>query len=320
MPEAKDKLTFVLTVAPSGTGRDDLDLLRARLLLKSFNRYFDQSSLGRFLVVVPEQSRKEVEKALEPEIATSGFELIGENEICPEFADDPHTENPWPRPNKGWFRQQLIKLAIHEHVDTSFYVTLDSDVLFVRPFDHGTLVVDGRARLNVQNATDFARLYREPTAIKEAELRRARYRQAERVLRSKRPSRFQDQWYGETPVVMNADLARMLASRIEQTWQRPWRQALLANLPWTEYPLYFLFAEVQGVLEDHYKAGGPDTVLRLTQSLWQPADEYIRARSLSNWNPAEIFVSDRDGVAVVVQSYLGYNVVELAQKVEPYIG
>lgn len=317
--EPGGRLSFLLTIALSGTGRDDQDLERVKLLTRSFRKYFDESALSKFFIVTTARDKAVVENTVGPMFAGGQLEILDENEVCPELENDPDTTTQWPRPNKGWYRQQLIKLAIHDRVDTPFYMTLDSDVLFVRPFSTGSVIRGGKATLNVQTETDFARLYRRKLAAHEVKVRESRYRRAEHILKFSRKPEHVRQWYGETPVLLNCGIVKALTEHIEATWTKPWRQALLANLPWTEYPLYFLFAEEQGLLAQHYVQGTADSVLRLSESLWQPADQYVVRRDLSNWNPGAIFDSAEEGIAVVVQSYLGYPVADIAKRVDPFL-
>ena len=312
-------LSFLLTIALSGTGRDDQDLERVKLLIRSFTKYFDESTLSKFFIVTTAKDETVIKKAIGPIFAGQKLEIVNENEVCPEFENDPDTTNTWPKPNKGWYRQQLIKLAIHERIDTPFYMTLDSDVLFVKPFSANSLIRGGKAALNVQTEADFRRLYRKEIAAHEVKVRESRYQRAEYILKCTRKPAYIEQWYGETPVLLNREIVKALTEYIEATWMKPWRQALLDNLPWTEYPLYFLFAEEQGLLEKQYVHGTADSVLRLSQSLWQPANQYVVFRDLSNWKPDLIFGSSDEGIAVVVQSYLGYPVADIAKRINPFL-
>lgn len=314
-----DRLSFVLTLALSNTGRDDLDLQRVRLLLASLQRYLDADTLEKLIVVSPAKDLQPIRETASASLSPLRIELLDEDDICPEFKTEPDTLNSWPRPNTGWFRQQLIKLAIHDRVTTPFYMTLDSDVLFVRDFGFGSLFANGKAALNVQTAEDFGRLYNARKAQHEVKVREARYREAEQVLRLQRPERYAHRWYGETPVLLNRRIVADLARHVSETWQMPWRRALLEKLPWTEYALYFLFAESRGLIETCYRPGTADTLLRLSQSLWLPADDYATRRGLSDWDADEIFEVETEGVAVVVQSYLCYPVGDIADKIGRFV-
>jgi len=97
-----------------------------------------------------------------------------------------------------------------------------------------------------------------------------------------------------------------LAEYISRQSRRNWREALILHLPWTEYTLYFTFAEAKGMFERLHLAGGTDSVLRFRDSLWFPPDRYLREQSLATWRlrPLE---RPPEGVAVVVQSWLGHS-------------
>ena len=94
-------------------------------------------------------------------------------QICPELAADPDTFHEFPRRNKGWYRQQLLKLGAATHVGSPFYMTLDSDVIFTNEFRPDDVIHDGRSVINVQTTEDFHALFADPTA--EASVR-IRYR------------------------------------------------------------------------------------------------------------------------------------------------
>jgi len=317
--QSNEQLTFVLTLALSGTGRDDEDLERVGLMLDSFSRFFDPQCLWEFIIVTPSGDEKAVKKAIRPKFSQSKLRILNETLLCPEFLENPDTSNTWPKPNKGWYRQQLIKLAIHEQVRTPFYMTVDADVIFSRPFSANSLIKDGKAILNTQYANDYRQLYREDIANKEIRIRRERYKEAERILKIRCPDQFLERWYGETPVLLSKELVQSLTSHIGESWNRPWRQVLLNQLPWTEYALYFEYAEHTGLLEKYYYRGDMDALLSLSDSLWQPYENYRIPRSLDNWNVDNAFSNQGQGIAVVVQSYLGYPVKDVRNKVDHYI-
>jgi hypothetical protein len=314
------RLSFVLPIARSGTGRDENDLSRACLLLSTLDCFFDRSDVAQLFVISPKRDLDSVRRAVAPFRDSLNIDVVDENDICPELAANPDTRNKWPRENTGWFRQQLIKLAMHEHVSTPFYMTLDSDVLFVRPFRAGTLINDNRGLTGALAEGDFRSLFRPEVAEHELAVRIARTRQAERVLALRRPENYAQRWYSETPVLLNRAIAARLSRHIEDTWQKPWRSALLGKLPWTEYSLYFLYAEANGLLEQNHAVRQGDCVLRLRQSLWQPEDKYLSPRNLANLDLASVFDAQAEGVAIVIQSYLGYPVRDIAAVLKPYVG
>ena len=117
-------------------------------------------------------------------------------------------------------------------------------------------------------------------------------------------SRTESCFYGETPVVLSTRLVGDLLSHLEARYNQPWCQWLIDNTPWTEYSLYFTFAEGTRRFDSYHIRGGLDSVLRLSDSLWYPPEDYRVNRSLANW----IWTApDETGIAVVAQSYLGHD-------------
>jgi hypothetical protein len=231
--------------------------------------------------------------------------VVDENEIVPELASDPATSFHWPTPNKGWYRQQLIKLAAHRLMKTEFYMTLDSDIIFVKPFDSNMLIKNGRSIVNVQSGSDYAKLYTRSVARAETRIRLARYADAERVLGLTRTN--SALFYGETPVVLSRSVVAAMSEHLAQRYKKSWHDALLSLLPWTEYPLYFTFAEAKGLLSQYHILGQFDSVLRMTDSLWHPPKHYKDKRCLDRWSVADPPRDPEEGIAIAVQSYLGYS-------------
>lgn len=312
----KELLSFVLPVATKRTGRDSFDLLRVRRLLTSLDRFVDRDSLDQLIVVTPADDLAITQDAVAEFVEQLRIQVVEETQFCPELTRNPDTSNLWPRPNTGWFRQQLIKLAAHAHVRTSFYMTLDADVVFVRPFDGASLIKDGRAVLGMLTADDLRALFKPEVAAHEIGVRRHRIAQAEGVLGLTRPGGLEDAWYGETPAVLARDVVAGMARHLEATWETGWREALLQRLPWTEYALYGVFAEATGLMDALHQQGGMDAVLRLSDSLWRQPEDYITPRDLNGWDVAKAFGATADGVAIVVQSYLGYSESEVASLIE----
>ena len=91
-----------------------------------------------------------VSAALAASGASAFADVVSETEICPELAADPDTFHEFPKRNKGWYRQQLLKLGAATHVGSPFYMTLDSDVIFTNEFRPDDLIHDGRSVINVQ--------------------------------------------------------------------------------------------------------------------------------------------------------------------------
>ena len=216
------------------------DLPRARILFDSLEQHFEP--LRRCFVVTPDDDVEHVAAAVPRE----RYEVVAESSIVPELPYFRSIAQLRARlrlvgpPFHGWFVQQLLKLAVAPRVRTRFYLTLDADVVCVRPTTYDDLVDDGRAR--VQTSPPNHPEWNDD---------------AERVLGLPR-SGIQ---YAVTPALFAREgvreLARHLAAR---DTRRRWRAYLLRNLPWTEYALYHTFLERTGRFDAYHVLAGEDAI------------------------------------------------------------
>ena len=206
------------------------------------------SSLGDFFIITRPIDLPAVSKTVKSYFHISALYILNEQELCPELSEDPNTDHPWPTINKGWHRQQLLKLACHQRVRTPFYMTLDADIIFVRPFSALTLIRCDKSIVNTQTAEDYRRVWVPEIAEEEIECRVERDGLSARILGMKRSRNF---FYGETPVVLSTRVVEKLAAHLTAVSGRNWRQYLLKELPWTELSLYFTFAEASGLLDTY---------------------------------------------------------------------
>jgi hypothetical protein len=224
------------------------DCERAQILFRSLEALFEP--LGTCYVVAPDRDVA----AVRERVPQANCVVLADREVIPELR--------FLRVH-GWFAQQLVKLAIADRIRTRFYLTLDADVICVRPTRYGDLVVDdGRAL--VQTTPPHHPEWNDD---------------AERVLALPRLGR----QYGVTPAVLSSEAVAMLARHLERR-VRPrlrrfvsWRSFLLRNLPWTEYALYHTFVERTGAFETYHVHGGADAIY--SNCVWME-DEF------ADWDPA----------------------------------
>lgn len=295
-------MSAVLPIALADTGRPGSDIDRLGLLLTSLASCARPGAFDQLIVVTRPDDLTRVKEEVR-RLTTIPSVVIDERDVCPVLASDPASSDAWPAPNKGWYRQQLIKLAIHRHLSTPFYMTLDSDVVFVRAFSADDLIIDGKASVNVQRQSDYEQMWTPAVAADGIACHHDRHERSSRLLGL--PRRNQRYFFGETPVILSTSIVGALVQHLDsRTTSGDWQSFLLQNTPWTEYNLYFSFAEWAGVFSEYHRHGHADTVLRLTDSLWLPSECYLDGRDLASWSPAAS--EAREGVALVVQSYLGY--------------
>ena len=253
------------------------DVARAQILFRSLESLFEP--LRTCYVVVPDGEAAGVRRQL----PRNRYELVRESDVLPEAGWFRRTAEVRAKlhlvgpPIHGWYVQQLVKLAAAEHVGTRFYVTLDADVVCVRPTAYRDLVRDGRGI--VQTTPPNHPEWNDD---------------AERVLGLPRSA----EQYAVTPAVLSCDvvgaLARHLERRVDPRLRRlgarlprgrardvaaSWRSFLFRGLPWTEYAVYFTFAERTGLFERYHEHGGEDAIYG--NCVWMEGQ-------FADWRPAPV--------------------------------
>jgi hypothetical protein len=261
------------------------DIPRARLLARSLDRFFPD--LGTCWVVTP---RKDVDAAAR----ALPYRVVAEDELVPELRRGSNYDRIASMVGargftlvSGWYVQQLVKLAAAELVESDFYLTLDSDVICVRPTRAADLVRDGRAVCDGRPASKHAEWYE----------------WAERVLgvAGERTD------HAVTPALLARDAVRELTRHLDARAQRgSWRGYLLASIPWTEYTLYTTYLEQAGVYDRYHLRLGKGAVYG--NCVWS-REQY------DAWDPAR----SADFHFTVVQSTVGVPVDEVAARVEPLL-
>lgn len=276
------------------------DAERAKILFDSLRLFRD---LGTCWVIVRDRELAE----LRVKIPEKRFLLIPESTLIPELGI---YRILWRLRGKGnisgWYVQQLLKMAMAEKVQTDFYLTLDADVICMKPVSYDDLVKKGRA-ISRRTAKDGHANW---------------YQWAERVLGLPR-SPFQ---HGVTPALLSREamirLQKYLATRtslpVRSGWKRgvddalmgklmpSWRSYLIRNLPWTEYSLYGTFLDASGLYDRYHWDGGPDAIY--SNSVWYP-------ETFEAWAPHEIF-NRMNSYFCVIQSTTGIDPTTIRARLE----
>lgn len=267
---------------------------RCDILFASLRHFAGPDLFDRILLIVPSD---EYEAAQHYAEAWRDFpiEVIDEGQHFGIFAEFslPHQVRPW-------HRQQIIKLAAAEMVDTEYFMVLDPDVFALRPFDVDVLVPGGRALTHMQPREREARYWHASSAILQVD-----------------PHMDRDAlWW--TPTLLSRTLCRSLHRRLEEVHGTDWRRVLLARymVDWTEFTLYWLNAEHQGLLDRYHVAPAPGALdLHADASVWFSDS---KGSGLEAWNPAQHFAPDSRGLFAVVQSNTRIPVTQVADALRPY--
>jgi hypothetical protein len=297
MPKTLDA---VLPLAPR-------DLERFRLLARSLERYMHD--LGTLWLVVPDVYVAPVAQ-LQSTIQLP-LRVIGESEWVPGIGQ---------LKIRGWYKQQLVKLAAHAAVQSDFYLTLDADVLCTRRCDYDALVPNGKALCHVMKQSDHQDWYDGAEAVLGLSAKRRG------VLHNVTPVVWSKAGVRDTVQHLSQRVAEhKYATGLRGLRQRlrgllpsdpataPWASYLSAATPWAEYATYFTFLEATNQF-DAYHTESEHCIYDIERSLWKST------RSLDGWDPAPLFEGAGPPYFAVIQSNAELPVAQLWQALEPWLG
>jgi hypothetical protein len=146
---------------------------------------------------------------------------------------------PFP-PVRGWVMQQAVKIQAAAQIEADVLLTVDSDVVFVRPVTAQTFQRDGRICL-----------YRKEAGVDERLPRHLIWHDVARTLLGVPPARPPLPDYIQSPNVWERHTVLAMQARIEQITGRPWMHAFAAQPHISECILYGVFVdEVPGEHSD----------------------------------------------------------------------
>lgn len=287
------------------------DAERAELLFESLAKNF--SGLRRIWVVCPDAEYAEFAKRYSAK--TLPFELRVESElqVVPEFN--------LKLKLSGWFRQQLIKLAIFERIEGDLYLTLDADVICTRPVTAEQLVGSGRGACFTLPQTDFQYWYDRVEQVLRVQAPRG-------GMHNVTPALLHTGAMQELKAALEAKIARREYSRGIRGWKQrwflrqtrnhgqtaAWRVYLAAARPWTEYALYYTFLEASGSF-DRYHFNASVCIYDIERSLWAADSTQLPA----SWDPSPAFRGEGPPWFLVVQSNTGISAEVIRQKLGPLL-
>ena len=208
-------------------------------LVPSLRRYCHSDFVRKLSIVVPDRDLATARSLTRSfDVPT---EVIAEGELVPRVPRD--------IPRRGWYLQQLIKLAYAQICETPFYVTLDADVFLLHGFGP-ELLQDGRAPAHYEPASAHRGWWVRSAEIVE-EIRDA--------FHYNRGTAF-----GVTPAFLATDIVLGLIDRLSYLAEArrcaDWIDFLCQRTTndddtWTEYSLYwtYLINNVRDVGELYYE-------------------------------------------------------------------
>ena len=258
------------------------DLNRAEILFRTLAGFAEPGLFDPILVVVPPAEVETVARHYQ-KWQDLNVEVVSEEALVPELARY--------RGMRGWRKQQIVKLAAARRIEHDFFLTLDADVICLKPIAYRDLIVDGRALLQ-----------REPRAHHPKW-----WKSSARILGM--DANVGDPEFGMhvTPALLSTRLCLNLAEELSPagkgagkgSWvdvlgrlHRPrhpsnWTFERFRRRRWTEYSLYYLCALKHGELDRyHVLAGSDETPQLLSAGCEHEFESWDTARSFSADGPS----------------------------------
>lgn len=230
-------MSFSYAIAtPSYAG----DVERCRLLCASIDRFVTGHATHYLLI-------EDGDMPLFRDLAGPRRQVIAESELFPPWLKprpDPLSlgrRRVWAGarallkgvpPLRGWHAQQLRKLALPLKSEEDVVLFADSDMLFLRPFDLGSLATP-----------QGVRLYRKPDGITKGKVEHEAWcAHASAILGLPAPT-FPSADYINNMVSWRRDNVRALMAHIEKVTGRDWVRAVASRRAFSEYMIYGYFVE-----------------------------------------------------------------------------
>lgn len=256
----------------------DRDFERCKLLVDS--RRVCAGHIPHFIVVDPH------DVALFSQLADHNTVIVDSRELLDNAFHKLWGRNGWwissrTLPLRGWMSQQIRKLAMPRLVDDAVLINLDSDVVFIRPFDTSMLWRQDKLGL-------FEVDYRNDEIVHWANV-------AGEMTGCTVPA-VPNNYVGMLIPWWRSNVVA-LVDQIEQHTGRPWQEAVARRRSFSEYMTYGVYARSIGLERASHFSDGR----RLVQTSWHEdtgSDEGL----------ARLFdPQDQDTVAVMVHSKDGID-------------
>lgn len=295
-------ISAVLPLKVSGS-YDVNDLKRAHILFTSLTKFLAPGLIGELFVVTP-QAEVDIVKREYAIWDNLNIVVISEEELLPELKNYPKM--------RGWRKQQLVKIAIANKINNPFYLTLDADVVCLKPITESDLIIDGKAILQYENRSRHPKWWKA----------------SGRVLKINPNIGPQGVGMTVTPALMSKTLSQNLMDDLRPkksnlSWAdslcslhnpsdpKNWWIGRYLKLKWTEYSLYYLSALNHQKLDDYHVICGTE---KLPQRLI--VDD---SHDYENWVVADSFSKNNPGLFLVVGSKSRLPPKQVFERLSTYI-
>ncbi len=229
----KQQFTLVLPIKINDHHHhNELERLK-RVLLPTLIKFSDSASVAEFLIICKPEETTIIEKTIKSVQSPFPIHILSEDTlVTPEISQN----------CKGWYLQQIIKLAVVEIIKTDHYLVLDSDCFLTKQFSYNDLFCDGKIVMNCDENSIFSHWWDESLCLLEYPAS---------ILENKPRM-------GVTPEILISSVVRDLINYLNEK-SGDWQQ-LLASNPFTEFTLYWLYC-LKNDLTDNYQTTSSSQLL-----------------------------------------------------------
>lgn len=256
---------------------NSLSRTRLRILLRSFLGNLPDGLLAEFLIVCPdvevESLRAEVRRNVQgfPRALRARIRVQSETDMLVACGFDIDVQS-----FSGWVLQQVIKLGYARLCPTEYYLTMDSDIITLRPVSTETFFSpDGRGKQGMETRARYAKLYTADIVQKMFANKMRRFDVARDLLGAGPEVEIPREAPSETPTLLCAEAARRLLDHLDARHGPTLAETLRNRRGWTEYSLYYGFLSMTGLREQFHAISRKDVLLSLGASPWRLGHDYL---------------------------------------------
>jgi hypothetical protein len=332
------------------------EVATAQLLISTLHAFTDPKELQAIYIVADANDLPCVEARLrnatvhlkdqtgsstETDWPSTKLVFLSSESLIPELVHVPHTaENvryfvPYGRTSSemlqarsfGYIIQMLVKLAIAEHVQTDYYITLDADILCTRPMKYQDIFLWDNRDASSNNTKRRRKAVNNPDFMHN---HRSWWNASDRILQTYGLFSSLDheaKAMGVTPAILHRNSVLQLHRYLETLYEQPWRSFLIeysTAFQWTEYTLYYTYALASGLFRKYHLGIDQSPGIHVHNPLYARANIW-NPKQLTGWDWASSFdpKATGNGYFLVTQASLtGHNVTVseyIASSIRPYL-
>lgn len=285
-------ITIVLPIKVEKKVNEINDLDRAvQFLIPSIEKFFCLDKLYEFIIISPECELNEVKSKIKSDKIK--FTFYNDHQVSPVL------------PEYGWFKQQVIKLAIFDKVKTDHYMLFDADMFLTRKVNYEPdLFIDGKPLCNASQYKTHHSWWIETTKL----FKMYRYYDPEAI------------GPDLTPMIMNCSIVRQALGKLTSIYEKDWTLVLYDTAGfvnadndiapvWHEYGIYFVYLMTWHDIFDYYHGYS----YFVGNSVWNGESE------VTNEFIDSMFGSENSFVSVIQSNIKNLNLEEIYEKLKKHL-